>query len=185
MVQEMEWERCKDGMGTGILWEWLIERYRTLLQQPLEHPVLPKRRFLAPWRRAREVSLADQLLLAATPEDACPACTSQREREAYALWVLTESLVEEESFRSLYKQSGGFCIPHFKAALKVAQREDAVRILIEAQSTVLTRLAGELSEYLRKHDYRFSHEPYGPEADVVVRATEILVGKKPHIAGHG
>jgi ribosomal protein L13 len=76
-------------------------------------------------------------------------------------------------------------MPHFKAALKVAQREDAVRILIDAQSTILARLAGELSEYLRKHDYRFSHEPYGPEADAVVRATEILVGKKPHIAGHG
>lgn len=42
----------------------------------------------------------------------------------------------------------------------------------------LTLLSSELGEYLRKHDYRFSHEAYGEERDAFIRATEILVGAK-------
>jgi len=93
-------------------------------------------------------------------------------------------LAEQASFRALYKASAGLCLPHFKAALRVAQREDVVRFLIEVQLETLTRLGAELGEYLRKHDYQFSHEPYGSEADAFVRATEVLVGKKPRTERH-
>ncbi len=180
MLQELEWDHCKDGMGTAILWEWLVDSYRTLLQQHLGKPDVPKKRFLRRWRRQQRSPLSEQLLRAFAPEGMCPACASLRQSEEYALWILTEHLAEEDPLRTLYKQSAGLCMPHFKAALDAAQEEQVVRFLIEVQLERLTRIAGELSEYLRKHDYRFSHEPYGSEADAFVRATEVLVGKKPH-----
>ena len=38
---------------------------------------------------------------------------------------------------------------------------------------------------VRKHDYRFSHEPYGVEVDAFVRATEVLAGGSRELLGHG
>ena len=49
----------------------------------------------------------------------------------------------------------------------------------------IREIKNRLSEYLRKHDYQFAHEPYGSEADAFIRATEILVGRKPRTNGHG
>jgi hypothetical protein len=39
-------------------------------------------------------------------------------------------------------------------------------------------LTGELKEFQRKHDYRFSSEVFGPERDSWIRAIEKMVGKK-------
>jgi len=36
----------------------------------------------------------------------------------------------------------------------------------------------ELKEYRRKHDYRYAHEPYGPEKDVWIRAIHLFVGSR-------
>jgi hypothetical protein len=183
-LQELEWERCKDGMGTAILWEWLVERYRTILRQHLAEPVVPKTRLFRRWPRRRPSSTAEQPLQAFAPRGPCPVCASQQQSERYALWVLSQHLAEEESFRALYKQSMSLCMPHFRAALEAAQDEQVVRFLLEVQLEMLTRLGGELNEYLRKHDYQFAHEPYGSEADAFIRATEILVGKKPQREAH-
>jgi hypothetical protein len=182
--QELEWKRSKDGMGTAILWEWLVERYRAILRQHLEVPVIPKKRLFRRWPRRRRSSTADQLLRAFAPQGSCPVCASQQHSERYALWVLSQHLAVEESFRALYKQSTGLCMPHFRVALEAEQDEQVVRFLLEIQLETLTRLGGELGEYLRKHDYRFAHEPYGSEADAFIRATEILVGKKPQREAH-
>src|SRR5713101_521742 len=58
MLQEMEWEHDKDGMGTAILWEWLIERYRIHLQPSLETSDALQQRPLRRWRRRRRSRLA-------------------------------------------------------------------------------------------------------------------------------
>jgi hypothetical protein len=56
--------------------------------------------------------------------------------------------------------------------------EDVLAFIIGVQIDKLTALSSEVGEYLRKHDYRFSHEPYGEERDSFIRATEMLVGAK-------
>jgi hypothetical protein len=63
--------------------------------------------------------------------------------------------------------------------LEVAKTaEDVLAFIIGVQIDKLTALSFEVGEYLRKHDYRFSHEPYGEERDSFIRATEMLVGAK-------
>ena len=57
LLQEMEWEQDKDGIGTAILWEWLIERYRIRLQQSLAHSDALQQRFLRRWRRRQQSRL--------------------------------------------------------------------------------------------------------------------------------
>jgi hypothetical protein len=177
LLQKLEWERCHDGMATATLWEWLMRRYGTILQHSLEESSLPKKRLWHQWRWWRPSRPAEPLLQAFAAEGICPTCTSQQESEAYTLRVLTQHLAEDSSFQTLYKQAGGLCMPHFKAALASAGEEQAARVLVEVQRETLGRLAAELSEYLRKHDYRFAHEPYGAEADAFLRATALLVSQ--------
>jgi hypothetical protein len=180
LLQEMEWEQDKDGIGTAILWEWLIERYRIHLQQSLAHSDALQQRFLRRWRRRQRSRLAAQLLQALRPQGPCPACASQHQSEAYALEVLAQHLAEDAALRTLYRQSGGLCMRHFPAALKAAPDDAVVQYLVEVQLETLTRCAGELREYLRKHDPRCAQEPYGSEVDASIRATEILAGQRPH-----
>jgi Family of unknown function (DUF6062) len=164
-------------MATAMLCEWLVERYCRILQHSLKESSLPKKRLWHRWRWWCPSRPAEPLLQAFAAEGICPTCTSQQESEAYTLRVITQHLAEDSSFQTLYKQAGGLCLPHFKAALASAEEEQAARVLVEVQLETLGRLAAELSEYLRKHDYRFAHEPYGAEADVLIRATALLVGQ--------
>jgi hypothetical protein len=181
LLQQLEWGQSHDDMGTAILWEWLVQRYRMILQHYPEEPRVPKKRLFHRWPWCRRSRPAEPLLQAFATEGICPTCVSQQESEAYTLQVLTQHLAEEASFRTLYKQSGALCMPHFKAALGAAEEAQAVRTLIEVQLETLGRLAEELGEYLRKHDYLCSHEPYGSEVDACIRATHVLVGKRPHV----
>ena len=51
-------------------------------------------------------------------------------------------------------------------------------LLLEIHLTKYQHLAEELKEFDRKHDYRFTHEPWGPEADSWRRVIEQFVGKR-------
>jgi hypothetical protein len=184
LLQEMEWERDKDGMGTAILSEWLIGRYRTILQRYLDAPKVPKKRLFQRWPWRRRSCPADPLLQTLVPPGQCPACVSQQESELYTLQVLAYYLAADDSFRTLYKRSMGLCMPHFKVALHVAEDKSVVKLLVEVQLDKLAHMAGELGKYLRKHDYVLAHESYGSEADAFIRATELLVGKNPQTGAH-
>jgi hypothetical protein len=50
--------------------------------------------------------------------------------------------------------------------------------LIELERPHLERLRDQLSEIVRKHDYRFRDEAYGAEADSWQRALALLSGEK-------
>jgi len=179
LLQKLEWKRSHDGMGTAILWEWLVKRYCTILQHYPEGPCVPKKRLWHGWPWRRRSRPAEPLLQVFASEGTCPTCTSQQQSEAYTLHVLSQHLAEEDSLKTLYKQSSGLCMPHFKTALASAEQVQVVRVLVEVQLETFGRLAEELGEYLRKHDYLYSHEPYGSEADAFIRATALLVGKAP------
>jgi hypothetical protein len=45
LLQTLEWEHSQDRMGTAILWEWLVGRYRAVLQHALEEPRVSKTHF--------------------------------------------------------------------------------------------------------------------------------------------
>ena len=87
--------------------------------------------------------------------------------------------MEAGELRGEYTGSSGLCLPHLERALRSAPRQ-AYCFLVEAESEKLNRLLGELSEIIRKNDYRFREEPWGAERDAWMRATGKLKGEKPH-----
>lgn len=177
LVEEMNWRQDQDGMSTANLCERQIARFRAVLQQHLDGHRPPRARLFA--RRPRKLWLAQAILTDLTPAAACPACVVRGGSERAAIGALVELLQRREDVRALYRQSFGLCLSHFKAFLDRAwATEDVVAFVSEVQIEQLKRLSSELGEYLRKHDYRFSHEPYGEERDSFIRATQMLAGAK-------
>jgi hypothetical protein len=98
----------------------------------------------------------------------CEACHFLRETEARYVDALAGALVWTES-RERFAASQGLCIPHVRRLLRRARRpaETWVRM---ACATHLEPLTAELAEIIRKNDYRFRGEEWGPEADAWKRA---------------
>lgn len=170
-----------DGMSTANLAQWQIGRVLELLRQA---EGLPARRQRGRWLRKGgdlEAFLRPRL----EPSRECPACDSQHRSEQYALEVLFEHLREEGEVTRLFRNSSGLCLAHLRAALEARDGEAGTPVLLDTQRARLEELHGELEEYLRKHDYRFSDEPYGPETDAFVKATEFLAGLWWDLPGRG
>jgi hypothetical protein len=105
------------------------------------------------------------------PSGSCPACDVLEETEARSRKTLLTGL-QDEGFRTAYANSDGLCIPHLRLALVDAPSEvvfDALKArAVQTRETLLTHL----DETVRKHDYRFRHEPAGEERGSPQRAVD-------------
>ena len=62
-------------------------------------------------------------------------------------------------FRARFAEGPGLCRGHFAAAAERMTDRKRRQFLLEVQVRGWDALARDPKEYLRKHDYRFSHEP--------------------------
>lgn len=135
------------------------------------------------WRRLRNGHHRDaphsvrDLITKLEPQAECPACCQQVTMEQIALWTLVEHL-DDERLGPAFRESAGLCLPHFRQALAEAPDEETGARLIAAQREHLERLYGELSELIRKHDYRYIAEGFGIEGNSWLRAIGIVSGEK-------
>ena len=95
--------------------------------------------------------------------DVCPFCAAMAHAAA--------STVE-----AVAPASQVFCLPHLCLALLQARSRERVHALAAAARAQGNTLEQELSELIRKSDYRFRDEPRGPEATSWQRAAQMLVG---------
>jgi len=105
----------------------------------------------------------------------CPFCLQQREIEVNLVetWI---TLLVSEPFRQELGHRSGLCLPHFVQARKAAGSEEQRDLLLTCQYTHVQWLQKEIQELIRKHDYRFLHEPAGEEMTSWRRAATFFVG---------
>ena len=97
---------------------------------------------------------------------ACPACLDQAGAEQ-ALSMLVDE-----------REHGALCLSHFLLGLLNAADARAQRSLAAGQSEAYRDIVASLSEFIRKRDYRFTHEPPGEEADSPERAVALVAGAR-------
>lgn len=127
--------------------------------------------------------LLDDLAIGFTPHGPCPACEVKEEYGRVSLAALRDLLhpaTGEADLRRQFEESRGLCLPHFVAAASSIENEESLRLLADVQAQAWKALSRDLKEYLRKHDYRFSHEPKTPaeerswvEAVVAISSTPV------------
>jgi len=105
----------------------------------------------------------------------CPACEVLKETESRLTRTLVKGLAEEP-FRTAYAGSDGLCLPHLRTALGSASGRDAFDHLKARALATQEALLAHLDESIRKHDYRFQHEPAAEEKGSPERAVAWVAG---------
>lgn len=101
-----------------------------------------------------------------TEVDACPFCVAMT---AAALATLSATSAAP---------GGPLCVPHLCTALEQAGGREHIQALASSTITQFDALEEELSELIRKSDYRFRDEPRGPESTAWRRAALLLAGTR-------
>ena len=133
-------------------------------------------RALAETKRGRR---AHKALAALRSRARCPLCEAATQAAESKIDSLLEELANDSSLDSYVSSAGLLCRPHLLLALARDPAEAIVGPLLEKHVRVLEADAGELDEYLRKKDYRFSGEPKGAEQEAPLRTIETFVGTWP------
>jgi len=112
-----------------------------------------------------------------TTKQICMFCRQEKDTEERYISVFWESF-DDAKFIFQYKNSFGLCLPHLVLALRKCTSKKFSKELIEVETSKFSDLIGELKEFMRKHDYRFSKEKFGKEGDSWIRAIEKFIGKE-------
>jgi hypothetical protein len=120
-----------------------------------------------------------RLLSALRPQAPCPVCADLAEVEANLISTLLQNLEEQERMTAAYRASSGLCLVHFRNTLAQARPGEHTERLVAVQIEIWRRLHGELSEFIRKNDYRYRGEAFGEEKDSWLRAIEANAGTLP------
>lgn len=87
----------------------------------------------------------------------CLACQQQWEAEERSV-AATAAALTDDDFRARYEASFGLCLPHLVAVTAAAEDPGGLEWLVRTERGLMEILIQGLSEFWRKHDYRFHHE---------------------------
>lgn len=107
----------------------------------------------------------------------CPACQARRRYETTYLGTLLAHLGDEQMVEAL-RGTGGLCLVHLDQAWGVTRDAAALERLARIQGEIMMALHAELSEFIRKQDYRYSSEAIGAEGTAWIRAVAMVAGKR-------
>jgi hypothetical protein len=122
--------------------------------------------------------LMEKTLDAISPHYPCPACEQEEISRRTAVRVLAASL-NDQVFAEAFKAFGGVCLPHLRLVLQEVRDPQALEILLFTSHAKWSALRSELAEIIRKNDYRYRHEAFGPEGDAWKRVVALVVGGNP------
>jgi len=119
-----------------------------------------------------------QLVAQLGPQAPCPACAQAETTEEVLIATLVEGLLGDDGLLPAYRASEGMCLKHFRQALSEARSPAVFEALVDVQRTKWQQLVEQLSEIVRKEDYRFRDEPRGEEVGASLRAIAALCGPR-------
>jgi len=111
------------------------------------------------------------------PQKPCLACRVRDNMEVVYIRNLLE-FIDDPEIGGVLRRSAGLCLPHFRQALQQVPDEATFESLVEIQLNAWQRLRDELSEFIRKQDYRFRDEGMGAEGDSWIRALAQVSGTR-------
>ncbi len=104
----------------------------------------------------------------------CQLCEA-RAHDTLRSAKLLAQLLNDEQWRTRYEASEGLCLPHLRQVLQVSTG-GVHAWLVASETHRWNTLRRHLQEVIRKHDYRFQHEPWGEETSSWRRAFQKLFG---------
>ena len=110
-----------------------------------------------------------------SPGKRCPPCELVDEVEKRFLQNFLKNFSNKD-FQERYRRSFGLCMPHFLLVYSRLTKQKERNTLKQCQLHTLREYLPQLREFIRKHDYRFSHEGFGKEATSWKKIVDKVVG---------
>jgi hypothetical protein len=172
--------RHRESLGATIIMNDVLRDTLRVMEDAhfQEPPLLSLRRTQAALHPKQPAAATADLVAQLSARQRCPACVEAEKMESVFLSTLTENLLGEDGLLADFESSNGLCLPHFRQALTRVRDEAIFEALVEVQRTIWERLVGQLSEIIRKADYRFQNESPGKESGASLRAIAALVGAR-------
>lgn len=149
--------KLSDALGQAILFKDLVSNIQQIIQK-------------------HKNQNGNQLIDKLQNSTECPACKIENETEERVLDSFKHGL-RDRGFIEEYRRSDGLCFPHLLILLPKLD-DKKKQIVLDYQKHRLNDLEMELSEFIRKSDYRFHDEIIGKEGDSYKRAADLVHGKR-------
>ena len=116
-------------------------------------------------------------------EDSCYVC-SRIDKNLAAMTATAVYLYESDpNFPKKFKSAPYFCLPHYRKMIDYASKKMNKKIFADFYKTAqgieekyIETLAGDVSWFCKKFDYRYDEEPWYNSKDSVPRAVKFLSG---------
>jgi len=197
-VHGQQWLGMKDTLGTAIIYRGVLESVLGVLQVRMTPASdASDANDVEPAGGAKgESSLIDRLqsflgnaggehsgtelgrTLARELEPAapCPACDYTLKLEGSMAGAFAKGLAHREFMDAYRRHEMGLCLPHFRQALCLISAPGLLQAAVQAQEACISRTCTDLTEVIRKNDYRYIDEPKGPEFQAPARSVEQVWG---------
>lgn len=108
--------------------------------------------------------------------DSCMVCEKIEKTMDRYCNVLMAMWKDEEDFEEKFRNSKGFCLPHFEKLHAMSKNNDFLLALLEKEEEVLEALNSDVHKFTLKFDYRNKDMEWGTAKDAPKRAVEKTVG---------
>ncbi|MEO8287653.1 MAG: DUF6062 family protein [Chloroflexota bacterium] len=187
-----EWLRLQDTLGTALIYRDVLNHALDIMQTHIAPPSDTHPTPTTPTEgslrnkvqrlfggNTGDTAPARALAADLAPTAPCPACLYTLTLEADMLQAFVNAL-SHNSFMAAYRlNQTGLCLPHLRQALPRITNPHHLRVLIQAQEMKLASTLANLSEVIRKFDYRNTAEQRGNEFQVPARSVEQASGSLP------
>ncbi len=123
--------------------------------------------------RKSATALADKLM----PSAPCAACEVLERSEAGHIRALVDHL-DDTRLDAAFRTSDGLCLPHFRAALRLASSPANLEKLVSIQETIWEELKNQLDAFALKYDINHADLTMGKEGDSWRRALRLVAGER-------
>jgi hypothetical protein len=174
-IHAQQWLTSAHPLGTAQIYGAVIRRITKEIEQVKPNP---RSRILSSIAgrvgRPKSADTTEQGSSLGFPTS-CSLCDYRQDHEQMVTSVLLFGLKKSE-FAAAYNRSAGLCIPHLRAALMASSDPATFELLRNRALEEEQRLAAQLKEIIRKHDYRYRDDPSGEERGATERAVRHVAG---------
>ena len=163
--------QARSALGAAIIHRDVLNSVARQLEQETRPPQSP-----IDWLQAALDTRQPQQAVYLLAEKPCPACLHARQSEQNYVNTLLDNW-DDEKLQEAFRHSPGLCVQHLRVTLGHATDPSKFEAIKTTQLEIWQGLIAELDEFIRKQDYRFSHEPKGGERDSWSRAIDLVSGR--------
>jgi hypothetical protein len=169
-----------DGLGTGTLYDWLLDQARRRLEDLRGHLATDDRAGSLQWGRRRNPrQRVQQALRRLGPTIPCPACEAHQRYAEYVVGGFVRGLepaARLPAIQEMYLASEGLCLPHWQAVLSLRASSGVRELITQKQCEVAVLLKAALEADLKRGTAEEAAEGAQKQEPAFARALAVVAG---------